>query len=246
LQTFEEDWSPWTLEETGQGQGVGMGVGMGMGQGVGVGMGQTQGVEQGTPGMGIGGIGGMGQGQMGQGQGQEQGQGMQVMGQETRTQTQTQTQTPMQPMHVQDEGRAHFELSKHRDVYLRRMTMTRLVQPIDHNNAAYLEGKMKDQSRYEQGVGYDLHESNTPAGRALLLYTIYYTTHLYILYLIPNTLYLIPYTVHLYTHTGRALLPFKRGVSATTDKTAFGEQVLYCYIYVYICLYIPIYPYLSP
>jgi len=112
LQTFEEDWSPWTLEEA-----------------------PTQ----------------------GQGQAQEGGH---------------------------DEGRAHFELSKHRDLYLRRMTMTKLAQPIDHNHAAYLEGKLKDQSRFAHGL--DIAEANTPAGRALL--------------------------------------PFKRGVSATTDKNAFGEQ----------------------
>jgi len=54
-------------------------------------------------------------------------------------------------------GCARYELSKHRDSYLRRMATTKLAQPTYHKDAAYLEGKIKDQTNYEQGLdGIDL------------------------------------------------------------------------------------------
>ncbi|KAJ1426234.1 hypothetical protein B484DRAFT_397675, partial [Ochromonadaceae sp. CCMP2298] len=73
-------------------------------------------------------------------------------------------------------GVAYYELSKHRDLYLRRMTMTQLPSPIDHNGAAYLEGKKQDQSRFTVGGGLDAavthlsipHSSHSSASRVVL------------------------------------------------------------------------------
>jgi hypothetical protein len=46
-------------------------------------------------------------------------------------------------------GAATHELSKHRDFFLRRMVLTKLPEPITYENAAYLEGKKKDQEQFE-------------------------------------------------------------------------------------------------
>ena len=46
----------------------------------------------------------------------------------------------------------HFELSKHKDSLMRRMLLTRSPEPIDHSDAAYLEGKQRDQMLFELGL----------------------------------------------------------------------------------------------
>jgi len=46
-------------------------------------------------------------------------------------------------------GTSTHELSKHRDFFLRRMVLTKLPEPITYENAAYLEGKRKDQEQFE-------------------------------------------------------------------------------------------------
>jgi hypothetical protein len=76
------------------------------------------------------------------------------------------------PAEVEEVGVCRYELSKHRDLYLRRMASTRLAQPTYHKDAAYLEGKMKDQYQYENST---LDAANmravvpsTQSGRAVL------------------------------------------------------------------------------
>lgn len=49
-------------------------------------------------------------------------------------------------------GQTTYELSKHRDNRLRKMVMTKMVEPANHMDAAYLEGKTKDQQNFEMGV----------------------------------------------------------------------------------------------
>jgi WD40 repeat protein len=43
---------------------------------------------------------------------------------------------------------AHYEVTKHRDMKMRNVLLTRLPEPINHKNAAYMESKLKDQMQY--------------------------------------------------------------------------------------------------
>lgn len=60
-------------------------------------------------------------------------------------------------------GCAHYELSKHRDFYLRRMATTKMSQPTNHRDAAYLEGKIKDQSAFERSMDVTVSGVDLPA-----------------------------------------------------------------------------------
>lgn len=57
-------------------------------------------------------------------------------------------------------GCARYELSKHRDLYLRHMATTKLSTPTFHRDAAYLESKIKDQHEFENTL------SNMPSPAA--------------------------------------------------------------------------------
>lgn len=46
-------------------------------------------------------------------------------------------------------GRAYYELARFKDSRMRRMVLKALSEPINHANAAYLEGKIRDQEEYE-------------------------------------------------------------------------------------------------
>ena len=62
---------------------------------------------------------------------------------------------------------AHYEVTKHRDMKMRNMLLTRLPEPINHKNAAYMESKLKDQMQYLLTHGD--HNSLTEEQRAQAL-----------------------------------------------------------------------------
>ena len=70
------------------------------------------------------------------------------------------------PAEENDIGCAHHELSKHHDSIMRRMVTTKLSQPTFHKDAAYLEGKIKDQFDFEHSLDAVPTQNNLPVSSA--------------------------------------------------------------------------------
>jgi hypothetical protein len=58
----------------------------------------------------------------------------------------------LEELEEEEQGRAFYELSRHRDSRMRRMLLTKLPDTTDHSCEAYLDGKQRDQQLYEAGL----------------------------------------------------------------------------------------------